>query len=98
VLPTRVFTIKYDRKKQRSKKEKKLTGIQETDYSRFTIPIIAMTNATISMIFRRVTVFDSLVSRTKRRRIRTPQIPAPKTIKVLFISFAPYSMKPSDSI
>ena len=51
-----------------------------------TIPTIVMTNATISMIFKSIIVFDSDVLRTNRRRISTPQIPAPNTIKVLFIS------------
>jgi hypothetical protein len=31
VLPIKVFTIKYDRKKREARKEKKLEGIQKTD-------------------------------------------------------------------
>jgi hypothetical protein len=49
-----------------------------------------MTNAMISKIFSNNVVFDpesGLI--TKRKRIKTPQIPAPSTTNVLFMSLSP---------
>jgi len=54
------------------------------------MPETVTMNATISRIFSNVIVFESaLVGITKRKRIITPQIPAPSTINVLFINLSP---------
>jgi acylpyruvate hydrolase len=53
------------------------------------MPTTVMMNAAISRIFKSSKVFESDVSKTNRKRINTPQIPAPRTIKVLFICVSP---------
>ena len=58
-----------------------------------------MMNATISIIFSNNIVFEpGSVGITKRKRSITPQIPAPNTTNVLFMSLSPSRSYPSIQI